>query len=105
MPYSEQAIDDFLLDADIVTKRALVNILFELKKAEEKHPKYPISRDENPEGLRLIYAIAIVSEEAGELTRAALRYYEGEGPYYDMATEAIQTASSALRFLKNFHEK
>jgi hypothetical protein len=94
-----------LSQLDIDTLRGLVAISMELKHAEEKHPKYPISKDKKQDSINFIYATAIVSEETGELTRAALQYHEGKGRYYDMAAEAIQTGSSALRFLKNFHEK
>ncbi|WP_028574334.1 hypothetical protein [Desulfonatronovibrio hydrogenovorans] len=59
-------------------------------RAENIHPDWP----DDP-----VHAAGIVAEEAGELIRAANRfYYEGK-PLEDMRKEAIQTAATCLRFL------
>jgi hypothetical protein len=83
-------------------------IELELKHAEKNWPDWPED---------LIHGAAIVSEEAGELVRAAnnggqsdsVRITRSAAEYDShmelsremMATEAIQTAAMAVRFLKN----
>jgi NTP pyrophosphatase (non-canonical NTP hydrolase) len=67
-------------------------ILKEVFRAEAKHPHWPID---------IIHACAIVNEESGELIRAALQYtYEG-GDKKEIQKEAIQTAATCIRLLKN----
>lgn len=73
--------------------RAVVEaVLNELSSATEKHPEWP--RD-------VIHAAAIVGEESGELTRAALQYEYEDGDLENCQKEAIQTAAMAIRFLMN----
>lgn len=79
-----------LSELDPETLGYLLIIANELRSAREKHPKWP--KD-------LIHQTAVVSEEAGELTRASLHYYYEDGKYYDMHKEAVQTGAMALRFL------
>lgn len=67
-------------------------IRVELYEAERKHPNWPDN---------IIEQAAIVSEESGELIRAALQAkYEG-GDIEACRKEAIQTAAMCIRFLKN----
>lgn len=68
-------------------------ILNELDRSETKHPAWPVD---------MIHAAAIVAEESGELTRAALKWaYEGED-ILEAQKEAIQVAVTAIRFLQGF---
>ena len=71
---------------------ALAQIFSEVERAEKLHPDWPT----NP-----IHQAAIVMEEAGELIRACNCYSETKTGKKDIATEAVQTAASAIRFLKN----
>lgn len=71
----------------------------EIKRAEAKHPNWPIDQ---------VYAAAIVSEESGELMRAAVQYeleteeYGGlEKAREHIIEEAVHTATTAIRLLKN----
>jgi hypothetical protein len=74
------------------TSEIIQRILAELEKAEAKHPSWPDD---------LLHQIAIVNEESGEATRAALHcVYEG-GTKDDLQTELIQTAAMCVRMLKN----
>lgn len=76
----------------VEVKRVLVAVLTDLDSAQEKFPEWPKDH---------IHKAAIVAEEAGELVQAALKHtYEG-GRYYDMHSEALQTAAMAIRFLLN----
>lgn len=81
---------------DIHTKRWLVTIMDQISYAEKKHPNWP--KD-------IIHGAAIVGEESGELTQAALQYEYEKGQYYKIHKEAIQVAAMAIRLLKNTPEK
>lgn len=70
-------------------------ILDELTRAEEKHPEWPSD---------IIHAAAIVNEEAGELTRAALQWTYEKGDIIETQKEAIQVACTAIRFLVGLAE-
>ncbi len=74
---------------------ALAQIFSEIDRAEKLHPDWP----SNP-----IHQAAIVTEEAGELLQASLNHNEHKGSKKAIITEAIHTAASALRFLKNVEE-
>ena len=59
------------------------------------HPDWPTSP---------IHQAAIVTEEAGELLQASLNHNEHKGSKKAMITEAIHTAATVIRFLKNIEE-
>jgi len=72
----------------------------ELERAKKLHPVWPKDK---------IHAAAVVSEESGELVQAC-NDYEGCDPikdvnirehYNKMETEAVHTATMAIRFLIN----
>ena len=74
-------------------------ILVELLRALKKHPSWPIDA---------VHAAAILAEESGELTQAALDFHyggfvrpmdEAHGAINKMATEAVQCGAMSLRFL------
>ena len=68
-------------------------IRLELVRAKNKHPDWPED---------VIHCAAIVSEESGELIRAAIQFKYENGTQEEMRKEAIQTATMAIRFLLNF---
>ena len=71
---------------------AISAITIELRRAIEKFPSWPDD---------VVHASAIVAEEAGELSRAALQVtYEG-GTFEAVEEEAIQVGAMALRLLIN----
>lgn len=73
-------------------QEAIRSVLVELERAEKKHPRWP--KD-------IVHACAIVNEESGELIRAGLQLnYEG-GYKEEVRKEAIQTAATCIRLLKN----
>lgn len=74
---------------------ALAQIFSEVERAEKLHPDWPT----NP-----IHQAAIVTEEVGELLQASLNHNERKGPKKAMITEAIHTAATVIRFLKNIEE-
>jgi hypothetical protein len=74
-------------------EQCLCAIMAELISAEVKHPSWPGD---------VVHASAILNEEAGELTQAALDFYYSDGPRWQMEQEAIQCGAMALRFLLNF---
>lgn len=72
------------------TKQWLFLILSELQSARIKHPWWPTD---------ILHRVAIIGEENGELTRAAVQAFYQDGNWEEMHIEAIQTASTCLRFL------
>jgi len=67
-------------------------ILLEIDRAEQLHPKWPDD---------LVHAVAIVSEEAGELVRAANRVQFEEASMGEVIDEAVQVGAMVFRLLKN----
>jgi NTP pyrophosphatase (non-canonical NTP hydrolase) len=63
----------------------------ELKRAEKKHPNFP--KD-------MFQQLAIMQEEAGEVTKAVLQYHFEGGDKEDIKSELIQTAAMCMRMLK-----
>lgn len=80
------------------TEEILTLVMSELSRAEEIHP---IWSDD------IVRAAAIVSEEAGELVQIVNTFdaKPDTTPKTKIVIEAVQTAASAIRFLKNFNNK
>jgi len=71
--------------------RAFGKIIEAIFEAEEKHPGWPTDP---------IHATAIIAEESGELTKAAIDFYFKRNDNEDeMMKEAAQTAAVLLRFM------
>jgi len=71
----------------------------ELKRAEKKHPDFPTD---------MFRQVAIMNEEAGEVTKAVLHYHYEGGSLKDVREELIQTAAMCMRMLgtlENFAPK
>lgn len=73
----------------------LIEVIMTLRNAEEKLPNWP----DNP-----FEQICILSEEAGEVVKAALDYHQGTGTLQELKTELMQTAAMCLRTLKNLQK-
>ena len=73
------------------TELILMNIMAEVTRAESIHPAWPCDP---------VKAAALCAEECGELVRACNDYDESRGSKKPMVTEAIHTAATAIRFLK-----
>ena len=71
-------------------------VMAEIDRAEKLHPIWPTD---------LVKAAAIPAEEAGELLKASNDHGEKRTSQREIITEAVQTAASAIRFLKNLEEK
>ncbi len=67
----------------------------ELVRAKRKHPNYP--KD-------IFVQLAIMQEEAGEVTRAVLHYKYENGSIDNVREELIQTAAMCVRMLENLPE-
>lgn len=76
------------------TEEVLSLVMTEIIRAEEKHPDWPADS---------VRAAAVVAEESGELVKAVLDHEEKNSSQYAIVTEAIQTAATAIRFLKNYN--
>lgn len=76
-------------------QRIQLDIIAELEKAEAKHPDWPDD---------ILHQIAIVNEESGEATRAALHLcYEG-GSIEELENELIQTAAMCIRMIEKLYQ-
>ena len=96
MKLTHEMCNQLFQQADIDTKRWIVNILAEINSAEEKHPHWP--KD-------IIHQAAIVAEESGELVQAALNHAYEDGKYYCIHSEATQVSAMGIRMLKNLPKK
>ncbi len=63
----------------------------ELKRAEIKYPHYPSD---------IFQQLAIMQEEAGEVTKAVLQYHYEGGSFENIKEEIIQTAAMCMRMLQ-----
>lgn len=68
----------------------------ELKRAKEKHPEWPED---------MFRQLAIMQEEAGEVTKAVLHYHYEGGTVDHIQEELIQTAAMCMRMLENLLPK
>ena len=71
-------------------------VMTEIDRAEKLHPVWPTDP---------VKAAAIPVEEAGELLKAANDHGEKRASPREMIAEAVHTAASAIRFLKNMEEQ
>lgn len=75
-----------------VVPEVVAAVLAEVERAMRKFPTWPTDP---------LHAVAVLGEEFGELTKAVLQsvYEPHKSTPEDVATEAIQTAAMAIRFL------
>ncbi|MDD4817426.1 MAG: hypothetical protein PHI85_05595 [Victivallaceae bacterium] len=73
----------------------LAQVFSEIDRAEKLHPAWP--RD-------IVKACSLLAEEAGEAVRAANTFDETRAGKKEIITEAIHTAATAIRLLKNIEE-
>jgi hypothetical protein len=74
------------------TQHIISSLLFELRRAETIHPRWP--KD-------IIHSVGIMCEESGEAIQAALDNVYAGKPLSAIKTEVIQTGAMAIRILKN----
>ncbi|MEN4246311.1 hypothetical protein P9A06_17120 [Serratia marcescens] len=77
---------------DVLRSVAITQIREELSAAENKHPTWPTD---------VVHATAILNEEAGELTQAAIDYHYHNGSLEKVRREAAQVGAMAIRVLIN----
>lgn len=73
----------------------VVKVHEELKRAEEKHPHFPVD---------IIHMVSIMNEESGEAVRAGLNYFYEQGDIEEVKNELIQTAAMCFRCLQNIEK-
>lgn len=66
----------------------------ELNKAKRKHQAWPPN---------IFEQVAIMNEEAGEVTKAVLHYKREDGSLEDVKKELRQTAAMCMRMLENLY--
>jgi len=64
----------------------------ELSHAKRKHPAWPPN---------IFEQVAIMNEEAGEVTKAVLHYKREGGSLADVKNDLIQTAAMCMRMIEN----
>ena len=86
-------VSDMAEIAEIVSKeQGTFEILKELQRAETIHPDYPTD---------MFKQLAIMQEEAGEVTKAVLDCQSGKDTVEHVVTELVQTAAMCMRMIKN----
>lgn len=80
------------LNSELDRLQKYAEIESELQRAEKKHPIFPQD---------MFKQLAIMQEEAGEVTRAVLHYHYENGTMDHIREELIQTAAMCMRMLKN----
>lgn len=80
------------LEAEVKRLMKYDEVQQELERSEKKHPYYPKSMFEK---------LAIMQEEAGEVTKAVLHHRYENGTLEDIRCELIQTAAMCIRFLES----
>lgn len=75
-----------------IIQEVISQIKDELTAAESKHPSWPAD---------VVHATAILNEEAGELTQAAIEYHHNNGSLEAVRREAAQVGAMAIRVLIN----
>lgn len=78
------------LNSELERFKKYLSIETELKRAEKKHPLFPTD---------MFRQLAIMQEEAGEVTKAVLHYHYEDGSLQDVKDELIQTAAMCMRML------
>jgi NTP pyrophosphatase (non-canonical NTP hydrolase) len=93
MRNTNEMCNEAFASLDLESKRWLIEIANEVKRAKEKHPKAP--KDINHMAL-------IMMEEAGEVARACVQFtYEG-GKFFEIHKELIQTGAMVVRMATMF---
>ena len=80
------------LEATVERLKKFMPIQDELERAEIKHPDFPDD---------MFHQLAIMQEEAGEVTKAVLQYKYEDGTYEHIQEELIHTAAMCMRMLQN----
>lgn len=83
------------LEAKFERLRKYEEIQDELERAEKKHPDFPDD---------MFHQLAIMQEEAGEVTKAVLQYKYEDGTYEHIKEELIHTAAMCMRMLQNMKQ-
>lgn len=79
------------LNSELDRLKKYAPIEAELNRAKKKHPIFPTSMFEQ---------LAIIQEEAGEVTKAVLHFHHENGSLEDIKSELIQTAAMCMRMLE-----
>lgn len=80
------------LEATVERLKKFMPIQDELERAERKHPEFPDD---------MFHQLAIMQEEAGEVTKAVLHYRYECGSFEHIREELIQTGAMCMRMLQN----
>lgn len=84
------------LNSELDRLQKYAEIDSELKRAEKKHPIFPND---------MFRQLAIMQEEAGEVTKAVLHYHYENGALDHVREELIQTAAMCMRMLQDIDRK
>lgn len=95
MQLNNEACNELFFNMDLNVKQTIIKAVFELNRAIAKYPDWPAD---------IIHQAAIVNEESGELTRAALQRHYEKGNVMEPYNEAKQTAAMGLRFMLNYQK-
>ena len=84
------------LNSELDRLRKYAPIDAELKRAEKLHPNYPTD---------MFRQLAIMQEEAGEVTKAVVDYHYAKDTVLHIKEELIQTAAMCMRMIDNLPDE
>lgn len=89
-------LENLLKQVEAVKEKSVWTVInAELERAKAKHPDFPSD---------MFRQLAIMQEEAGEVTKAVLHFHYEGGTLNYIREELIQTAAMCLRMLENLPE-
>lgn len=90
MRITEEMANEAFASIDIETKRWVIAIAEEMKRAKEKHPAFPAD---------INHMALIMLEEAGETAKACIQFTYENGKFFNIHTELVQTGAMVMRML------
>ncbi len=90
--FDEDSLDKLEKELKALQEDKWISVEDELNRAKKLHPNYPFD---------MFRQVAIMNEEAGEVTKAVLHYHYENGSLDDIKKELIQTMAMCMRMLES----
>ena len=95
--YEKSCTENHLIETEKKDRLQKYNVIdTELKRAKNIHPTFPTD---------MFQQLAVMQEEAGEVTKAVLEYHYEGGTIEHVKEELVHTAAMCMRMLENLKPK